>query len=109
MNNGESLVLALHRAESVQRTRRQRANAVNLVLALALAVLATAAVVLAAVPAETAVSVDLTGSEPIPCFGATAGDPANGAWSRAEAEQLACSGNNVPGQICSADMFAATP
>ena len=109
MNNGESLVSALQRSGSGHGARRQGANAMNLVLVLALAVVATAAVLLAAVPAETAMSVDLQGSGPAPGFGATANDPADDAWGHAEAEQFACSGNNVPEQICSAGIFAATP
>ena len=104
MNNGESLISAIQRSES-----RQGASAVSLVPVLALVILATAAVVLASVPAETASTMDLPESEPASSFRAIADDPANGAWSRAEAEQLACSVNNVPEQICSADVFAATP
>jgi hypothetical protein len=76
---------------------------------LLLVVLATVVLAIAAVPSEPISTVDTPGSQPAASFGATTDDPADGAWSRAEAEQFACSGNNVPEQICSADIFAATP
>jgi hypothetical protein len=134
MNNGESLVSALQKSGLGKRADRQMATLADMLPILALIVLAVIAVVFASVPgtspemAESGGPVELTqtlggtdGARSESIAVSTSGpalalslarsleDPVHGAWSRAEAEQFACSGNNVPEQICSADIFAATP
>lgn len=111
MNNGESLLSAIQWSGPGKGACRKGASLDRLLLVLGLVVLATA-VVLAATPGETPVSVESGGPVAparLAAVGLSGNDPVNGAWSRAEAEWLACNGNGVPELVCSAETFGATP
>jgi hypothetical protein len=116
MNNGERLMSAVQWSSAGKGTRRKDGGLTNLLLVLALVVLATMAVVLAATPAEAPVTAEPDRPAPVVSLSgneltseSTPEDPVSGAWSSKEAELLACSKVYFPALLCSTDSLEVTP
>lgn len=116
MNSAESLMSAVQWSGPRTGTRRKGASLDSLLIVLALVILATAAVVLAATPAETPLTLDSGGTSPAVglsgnelAFESTGDDPVNGAWNGVQAEWSACQESDLPNLLCTAERVGATP
>jgi hypothetical protein len=97
MNCGESLVMAVQVSGPRQEVHWKSASPEYLLLLLVLVVLVSLTVIIGLAPGSSEVaSLDDPAMGALPSFERTIDGPADGAWSNAEAEWLACNGSAIP-------------